>query len=117
MAVTFTLRQVTSVVDGPLYRVVNTASVAAFVYKTLTNAFSHYATAVDVELYPESAAEAVATSKAFYRLPTLIRDWATATEMITDVGLTLDRVQLLSNDLTALNTSVTMDRTTVITGV
>ena len=69
--VTFTLHQVTAIADGPVYQVTNEvvaatdASPAVFVFKTLTQAFSHYAGAGDMEQWPDTYAVAQLTGAAF----------------------------------------------------
>lgn len=120
MAVSFSLRQITSVVSGPLYRVNNTvddatdASTAVFVFKTTTEEFSHYATVADLETYPDTLAEAQADDAAFYRLATVERDWDTVEDMEADVAMTKSRVQFLANELNALHAGIASDTTTVI---
>ena len=121
--VTFTLHQVTAIVDGPAYRVTNEvtaaqdASPAAFVFKTVNQAYSHYATAADMEQWPDSYDVATLTGKAFYRLPRLVRTWDTVVAMNVDLTATLRRLQLLATDLNARQDSLTVDRTTVVQGV
>jgi hypothetical protein len=120
MAVSFSLRQITSVVTGPLYRVNNTVDAATdapiqiFVFKTLTQVFSHYATVADLETYPDTYAEAVADDLAFYRLAEVERDWETIEEMESDVAMTQSRVQFLANELNAVQVGVPSDTTTLI---
>jgi len=120
MAVSFSLRQITSVVTGPLYRVNNTvdaatdASLMIFVFKTTTQEFSHYATVADIETYPDTYAQAVSDGAAFYRLASVVRDWGTVEEMEADVAMTLSRTQFLANELNAVQVGVSSDTTTVI---
>lgn len=123
--VSFTLRQVTSIVDGaagPTYRVVNQvtetlgAGPGVFVYAVATKAFSHYATAGDVELWPDSLEEAQVRNLAFYRLDSVSRVWASISEMNEDLDTTSRRVQMLANELTARRQAIVIDRSTVIQG-
>lgn len=120
MAVSFSLRQIRSVQPGPLYRVNNSvdaatdASPAVFVFKTLTQEFSHYATVADLEAYPDNYIDAVADDLPFYRLVEVQRDWETAAEQETDVTMTLARIQFLANDLSAMHGEIASDTTTVI---
>lgn len=121
MSVSFSLRQITSVVDGPLYRVNNEvstavgASPAVFVFKTLTQAFDHYATVADLEAYPATYAEAAADGLAFYRQAAVVRDWETVALREDDLAMTRSRLQFLANELNALQDSLATDTTTVIT--
>lgn len=124
--VSFTLRQVTSVVQQtaapPLYRVINQvtsadgASTSVFVYKAATQAFEHYAAAADMEKWPDSLEEANALNKAFYRLDSVSRTWTSLEEMHEDLDMTLRRVRLLANELTVQRDSIEIDRTTVVEG-
>jgi len=119
-AVSFTLRQVTSIQTGPLYRVINTitaavgASPAVFVYKTLNQMYDHYATAADMESYPDSLETAQQTGKEFYRQPLVQRDWATVTEMNADLAVTQSRIQMLASDMSRLQNGAVIDQTVVI---
>ena len=90
------------------------ASPAVFVFKTLTQEFSHYATVLDLETYPDNYEDAVADDLAFYRLAEVQRDWETVAEQETDVTMTQARVQFLANELNALHGEIASDTTTVI---
>lgn len=122
MSVTIQLRQVTSVVDGPLYRVKNTVekasgiSSALFVFKTITQKFDHYATVADLENYPDNYDDAQSEGSTFYRLPEVIRDWDTIDDMLEDMRVTKQRLQAVVNDVTRLNGELPSDTTTTITG-
>jgi hypothetical protein len=122
MTVSFTLRQTTSIVTGPLYRVKNEVTAAdgadtgAFVYKTSTQAYSHIATAADYETYPNSYDTAFADGDLFYRYPSVQRDWETITEAEADIEVTQSRLKLLANDLTTLQGDFIHDETVVIEG-
>lgn len=122
LVVTFTLHQVTAIVEGPAYRVNNTvvaaidASPATYVFKTLTQAFSHYAGASDLEQWPDSYELAQLTGAAFYRLPTVIRTWDTVVRMNEDLATSLRRLQFLADELNAQQGSLIVDRTTVVQG-
>lgn len=119
--VTYQLRQQTSVQDGPLYRVNNSiteavgSSPAVFVYKTDTLAFDHYATVADLETWPDSYDQAIVLGAGFYRLSSVQRDWPTIQRMNEDLGLTVARVTGLAKQLSAVQGSVTIDRTVTIT--
>lgn len=124
--VSFSLHQVTSYVDqanaAPLYRVVNQvsessgASPAVFVYKTVTKAFDHYASAADMERWPDNYEEAQLKNLAFYRVNSVSRTWKTLQEMQEDLDMTLARVRSLAKELTAQRTVIALDRVTVIEG-
>jgi hypothetical protein len=120
--VSFTLRQVTDIVDGPAYKVTNQvvaatdADVYAFVYNAASQKFSHYATAADMQQWPTSLALAQVSNIAFYRLDTVERTWATVGEMNDDLAETVRRIQALADELNQVNGSLTIDRTTVIQG-
>lgn len=120
--VSFTLRQVTAIVDGPAYQVSSTveaatnASPAVFVYAAIDQAFSHYAAVADMDQWPDTYEIAVVTGALFYRLPTLVRTWDTVAEMERDLADTLRRVRTLQADMTARVGDLVIDRTTVIAG-
>jgi hypothetical protein len=122
LVVTFTLHQVTAIVDGPTYQVTNEvvaatdASPATYVYKTVTQAFSHYAGASDMEQWPDSYEVAQLTGAAFYRLPSLIRTWDTVVRMNEDLATSLRRLQFLADELNAQQGALVIDRTTVVQG-
>jgi len=122
--VSFTLRQMTKVVDqdgaAPLYRVINQvvsavgASAATFVFKTSTQVFEHYANAADMERWPNSQEEAQLRGLGFYRLDNVSRTWASLEEMYEDLDMSLRRVRALASELSAQRASVEMTRDTVI---
>ena len=124
--VSFTLRQITSIVDqdaeAPLYGVQNQvteatgASAAVFVYKTTTQAFEHYATAGDMDKWPDNFEEANSSNLAFYRLDSVMRTWASLTEMYEDLDMTTRRVRFLANELSQQQGEIIIDRSTVIEG-
>jgi hypothetical protein len=125
--VSFTLHQTTSYVDqanaAPRYRVVNqvTASVGAseavFVYKTATQVFEHYASAADMDRWPDTYEEAVTGNLAFYRVSSVSRDWDTLTETYADLDETLRRIRSLANELTAQRGTIAGETITTIEGV
>lgn len=120
--VSFSLHQVTSIVDGPGYQVTNEvvaatdASPATYVFATATQAFSNYASAADMEKWPDSYDEAFLQNKQFYRQPKLIRTWKTVAEMNADLDMSIRRLQSLADELTAQRGDLVIDRTTVIQG-
>lgn len=120
MAMTIQLHQVTSILDGPLYRVKNEVLAAAgidkavFVYKTATQTFDHYALAADMELYPNTYEEAVQNSKVFYRRVSVQRDWPTTLLMRSDVEITQTRIQALLNAMAVVEGSLTIDITSTL---
>lgn len=120
--VTFTLNQVTSIVGGPRYQVVNTvtaatdASLAVYVFETVTQRFSRYAAAADMEQLPDSLEQAQVLGFPFYRLPTLTRVWDTVQRMNADLSTSLYRLQSLADQLNAQQGSLIVDRTTVVVG-
>lgn len=120
--VTFTLHQVTAIVTGPAYSVTNEvtmatdASLAAYVFQTDTQTFSHYATAADIETWPDSLTSATFSGAAFYRLSSVTRTWETVVEMNTDLATSIQRLQSLADELNAQQGALTIDRTTVIQG-
>lgn len=126
IVVSFSLRQITSFVDqanaAPLYRVVNQvtdslgASPNVFVYKTATQKFDHYASAADMERWPDNYEEAVINNLSFYRVNSVARDWETLAEMYEDIDYSLKRVKSLADELTKQRGVVAVDRTTLIEG-
>jgi len=120
--ISFTLHQVTTALDGPLYRVFQeiTAAVnsskAVFVFKTSTEEFDHVATIMDMRTYPDSYAQAVIDGVDFYRLEEVTRDWSTVALMVEDVTMGYNRVQLLASSLTDEEGLLEIDRTVVLTG-
>jgi hypothetical protein len=120
--VSYTLRQVTAIVDGPAYKVTNQvlaatdADVYVFVYNAASQKFSHYALAADVEQWPTSPQIAQVTGAQFYRQNSVERVWASVQEMNADLDDTIRRVQALADELNAQRESLIIDRTTVIQG-
>lgn len=121
--VTFALHQVTEIVAGPAYQVTNEvtaatdASTGTYVYKTASQEFSHYATAADLALWPESYELALLTDAKFYRLPRVIRTWDTVVLMNADLAMTIRRLQFLADELTAQQGALVINRTVAIQGV
>lgn len=121
--VTFTLHQVTAIVEGPAYRVTNEvtmaqgASPATYVFKTLTQEFCHYAVAADMTQWPDSYDVARLLGAAFYRLPLVARTWHTVALMNQDLAMSLQRLQFLADELNAQQGSLTIDRTTTVQGL
>jgi hypothetical protein len=120
--VTFALHQVTEIVAGPAYQVTNEvtaatdASTGTYVYKTVNQEFSHYATAADMTLWPESYELALLTDAKFYRLPQVIRTWDTVVLMNEDLAMSIRRLQFLADELTAQQGALVIDRTVAILG-
>lgn len=120
MAVSLELNQVTSVVDGPLYRVKNTVVAATnmqkevFVFKTATKKFDHYATVADMNAWPDNYDDAKNQNATFYRAAIVQRDWKTTNDMQSDVEITRARLGSLVQQMNALNGSVNSDTTTII---
>lgn len=119
---TFTLRQLTSIVDGNKYQVTNEvveavdASTGVYVFKTVNKEFSNYASAADVEQWPESYEQAQVLGKPFYRLPKLVRTWDTLSQMNVDLAESVRRLQSLADELSAQQGAIVIDRTTVVVG-
>ncbi len=122
MEVSFSLRQVATALDGPIYRVKNeitaatNADPAVFVFKTANQTFSHYASAAEMEQWPDNYEDAVADALTFYRLTEVTRDWDTVAEQNADVEITAARIQALATDLENIADDLTFDETTVIEG-
>lgn len=120
--VSFSLRQVTSIVDGPAYQVTNQVTAAtgadanAFVFDASSQKFSHYATAADYEQWPVSFELAQVMNLGFYRLASVTRTWKSVAEMNDDLSDTLRRVQALADELNDQQGSLIIDRTTLIQG-
>ena len=120
MSVSVDIRQQTSTVDGPLYRVKSTVvaatniSTALFVFKTADDTFDHYATVADVSRWPDNKTAAVAGALGFYRQPVLQRDWATVDLMNQDLMVTVERIQKVVDEWDAANTTVALDRTVTL---
>lgn len=119
--VSFSLHQVTRF-DGASYVVTNTvdqaqsASPAVYVYKTAGQVFSNYASAADMEAWPDNLAAAQQAGAMFYRLPTVTRKWDTVVAMNADLDTSLRRLQSLADELNAVRASVAIDRVTVVVG-
>lgn len=120
--VSFSLQQVTAIVDGPAYQVTNRVVAAegsdlgAFVYSAASQKFSHYATASDMQTLPISYPMAQALGAMFYRLDNVVRTWPSVAEMNVDLAETVRRVQFLADELSQASTSITVDRTLLIQG-
>jgi hypothetical protein len=120
--VSFTLHQVTAIVDGPAYQVTNEvtaatdASTATYVFKTSTKVFNHYAGASDMVQWPDSYEKATLSGAAFYRLPSVVRTWDTVVLMNADLAMSLQRLQFLADELNAQQDALVIDRTIVVQG-
>lgn len=120
--VSYTLRQVTAIVDGPAYKVTNQVTAATdsdvntFVYNAASQKFSHCATAADMLSYPIGYPVAQVLGATFYRLDSVVRTWPTVAEMNNDLAETVRRTQALADELNQMNRSFIIDRTTVIQG-
>lgn len=111
---TFTLHQTTSF-DSPLFTVTNSvAEASVYVYTTVTQAFSHYATAADMIIYPTELAIAQLTNAKFYRLPSVTRTWETLVEVNDDLATSIRRLQSLAEELVQVGALVTLDRITIV---
>lgn len=120
--VSFTLRQVTNIVDGPKYEVINEitaavdASPAVYVFKTVNQEYSNYASAADMMQWPDSYEMAQISNLPFYRLSSLTRTWDTVQQMQLDLSESIRRLQSLADELNAQQGELVIDRTTVIVG-
>lgn len=120
--VSFTLRQVTRIVNNDEYEVVNEvtsavdASTATYVFKTANQEFSNYASAADMANWPDSYEQAQVLGKLFYRLPRVTRTWDTLELMNADLDMSIRRLQFLADELTAQRGTIEIDRTTTIAG-
>lgn len=120
--VSYTLRQVTAIVDGPAYKVTNQVTAATdsdvnvFVYNATSQNFSHVALAADMLTLPVGYPMAQSLGAEFCRLDNVVRTWASAGELSNDLAETLRRVQALADELNQVNGSLIIDRTTVIQG-
>ncbi len=119
---TFTLRQLTNIVDGNKYQVTNEvvdavdASTSVYVYKTVNKEFSNYASAADMEQWPETYEQAQVLGKSFYRLPQVVRTWDTLSQMNADLAESVRRLQSLADELSVQQDAIVIDRTTVVVG-
>lgn len=122
--VSFTLRQVTSVIDqdgqAPAYRVTSQvtsatgSSLAIFVYKAADIAFDHVAGAADMERWPDNREAAVAGGLGFYRLDNVARAWPLLSEMRVDQVEIQRRTRSLARELADQRASAETDETIVI---
>lgn len=122
MAVSLTLKQTSSIVDGTTYRVKHEITAAAgissavFVFKTVTQEFDHFARVADMSEYPDTYEVALADGKTFYRLDTVQRDHSTATLAELDLTIARERMKLLAVDMQSVQDDFLAVTTTVITG-
>jgi hypothetical protein len=118
--ITFSLQQETEIVTATTYRVTNQileaqgASPAVYVYKTLTQGFSHYASASDMEQYPDTLEVATLTAAAYYRLPRVVRTWDSVLMMNQDLASAIQRLQFLADELNVRQGTVIVNRTTIV---
>lgn len=119
-----TLRQTTNataVNGGATYEVKNevTASVgispAVFVYKTATQAFSHYATPADMDGLLDTYEAALAAGAQFYRQTSVTRTWTTISAMNEDLAVTRARLRALLRETSKLQGPLETDTTVVLT--
>lgn len=120
--ISYQLHQVTSVQEGPLYRVFQEILAATnsekevYVYKTSTAEFDHIATIHDMRTWPTTRAAAQTAGLEYYRQLSVQRDWSTVELMVADVNLGVTRVQLLASSLTDEQGLLEIDRTLTLTG-
>ena len=115
MTTTFTLQQSTAPI-GSAYQVINTVVEAAtYVYATGTKKFSHYASAADMGLYPDTYEVAALISAGFYRQSSVTRTWKTVQQMLIDLNESKRRLQSLADELNVQVGAITTSTTTVIT--
>src|SRR4051794_5779784 len=115
MSVSVGIRQQTFILDGPLYRVKTTVvsgtgiSMALFVFKVADDTFDHYATAADLGRWPDNKPDAMTSMVGFYRQPILQRDWETVDDMNQDLQMTIERLQKVTDEWNAANTTIALD--------
>lgn len=114
--VSFTLQQVTAIVATSKYQVTNSASDSVYVFKTIGQTFSHYASAADMAQWLPSYEQAFLLNQPFYRLPLLVRTWDTVARMNEDLSTSLRRLQSLADELYDQQGSLIVNRTTVVVG-
>lgn len=122
--ISFTLRQVTSVVDqpgaSPLYRVTSQVTAASgaspsiFVYKVVEIAYDHVAGAADMARWPDNREAAIAAGAGFFRLDTVARAWPLLSEMRADQAEIQRRTRSLARELADQRASAETDETTLI---
>ncbi len=101
MASSLTLNQVTSVVTGPSYRLVNTITSATdidsnvFVLAAADDSFNHCAYVADLEMYPADKAEAVAAGLGYYRADTVTIDKDTVEDAVAQKADIVTRLNIL----------------------
>ncbi len=121
MSVSVDIRQQTWVLDGPLYRVKTSVvaaqgvSTALFVFKTVSDAFDHYATVADLIRWPDNKADALSQTLGFYRQAIVQRDWSNVDQMNRDLMVTVERLQAVVDDWDSSNTTTALDRTLTLT--
>jgi hypothetical protein len=89
---------------APTYKVKATVASASgvsyklFVYKTVDQSFSHPASVLDVETYPDELTTAQTGNALFYRTNTMEKTFATQTEAVAFRNLIQTRLLYLARD-------------------
>ena len=109
MTVVIEVKQVRSVVEGPLYRV-DTSVLRAqqidpeiFVLSTEDDSFNHVATVWDMQTYPNTKQEAQATGSPFYRVTQAVVDYENENTAVSAASYTLARVDALAREYQVVN--------------
>lgn len=103
MTVRVEVHQERSVIEGPLYRVLNTVTYSTgitssiFVFDTETALFSHVATPWDIEQYPATRVEAQENLVDYYRQASATLDCDTVSAASEAATYVLSRVESLVN--------------------
>lgn len=116
MSVQITLKQTNTVEEGAspgliIYRCVNEIiaseelSLALFVFTVEDEAFSHVATPRDIDLYPESRAEALTLGVDYYRGPLVTQDFTRLDVAEDYIAAMQSRVHWLANVYDRINTA------------
>lgn len=122
MSVRLDIRQIRSVEEGPLYRVVTSVFYnsgidrSIFVFNTETDVFEHVATPWDIDNTPDNKAEAVVETVNYYRLTEVTRDFTTAEEALAFASYTLSRISLLAREYNLVQSSFIGSNTYAYTG-
>ena len=102
MSVRIDVTQSRTVEEGPLYRVLTTVIYNTginrniFVFNTETEAYEHVASPWDLENLPTSKSQAVLDDVAYYRLSSVVKDWAGVDDATAFAAYTLSRISNLA---------------------
>lgn len=120
--VTIEVKQVRTVLEGPLYQVDTSVILAQnieqeiFVFATVTDVFDHVATVWDIANYPPTKEQATLTGAMFYRKAQAVVPYENENTAVEAAAYTLNRIRTLVNKYQTVNDEFIGTDTYIFTG-